>query len=234
MIAKRFVTSAVTCLPPLLSNVLTRQTIPNLAGDRDVEWAWVLSQMPKHGGQALDFGCGSSFVGLAAALCGFDVTAINLTTVNWHYIHPRLSFIQKDFFEIQFANRRYFDLIINCSTVEHIGLFGRYGSTPNANGDFEAMARLQELIKANGVMLLTIPIGEDALYPSLHRVYGNERLPRLLSGYSIDKEVFWLKNKQNQWQLAERKSALNYKSSANSWNPLKNIYGLGCFVLKSL
>ncbi|MDI6704407.1 MAG: hypothetical protein QME40_07045 [bacterium] len=45
-----------------------------LAGDRDVEWSWIASQMPSGLGEALDFGCGPiSYLGLIAAHRGFKL-----------------------------------------------------------------------------------------------------------------------------------------------------------------
>jgi hypothetical protein len=95
---------------------------------------------------------------------------------------------------------KHFDLVINCSTVEHVGLTGRYRVTKRRpDGDSETMARLRDLMKPGGIMLLTIPVGQDAVYSPRHRIYGNERLPRLIEGYCIEKEAFWVKDKQNRW-----------------------------------
>jgi len=46
---------------------------------------------------------------------------------------------------------KHFDLVINWSTVEHVGLAGRYGVTKSRpDGDLEAMARLRDLMKPGG------------------------------------------------------------------------------------
>lgn len=206
--------------------------LPNLAGDRAIEWSWVSSQMPLGPGEALDFGPGGSYLGLIAAQRGFKVTAVDLEPVQWYYLHHELRFIHGDILKLSLPTN-YFDLVINCSTVEHVGLAGRYGVTENSpDGDLKAMARLRELMKPGGVMLLVIPMGQDAIFPPMCRVYGAQRLPRLLEGYTIEKEAFWIKDNQNRWVLAERETALNFKASAGSWNALRNVYALGCFVLR--
>ena len=206
--------------------------IPNLAGDRDIEWSWVSSQMPSGPGEALDFGPGGSFLGLIAAQRGFRVTAVDLEPMQRYYMHHGLRFIHGDILKLSLPTNR-FDLVINCSTVEHVGLAGRYGVTENSpDGDLEAMARLRELMKPGGMMLLTIPVGQDAIFSPLCRVYGDQRLPRLLDGYTIEKEAFWIKDNQNRWVLAEKEAALNFKTSAGSWNALRNVYALGCFILR--
>lgn len=209
-----------------------RPTAINLVGDRDIEWSWIASQMPSGPGEALDFGNGGSHLGLIAVQRDFNVTAVDLELIRWPYIHPRLQFIRGNILNLALP-RENFDLIINCSTVEHVGLAGRYSVTEDRpDGDFEAMARLRELMKPNGVMLLTIPAGQDAVFMPLCRVYGTQRLPRLLEGFTIEKEIFWAKDSQNQWVNCGRDKALSFKASAGSWNPLENVYAIGCFVLR--
>jgi len=204
----------------------------NLLGDRDIEWSWVASQMPSGPGEALDFGTGGSHLALMAAQRDFNVTAVDLEPVQWPYVHPRLRFIQGDILKLPLP-REHFDLVINCSTVEHVGLAGRYGVTEDRpNGDLEAMARLRELMKPGGIMLLTIPVGRDAVFAPLCRVYGRERLPLLLEGYIVEKEAFWVKDRENRWVQTDRETALDFEASAGSWDPLQNVYALGCFVLR--
>jgi SAM-dependent methyltransferase len=213
---------------------LTRPRTPNLLGDRDIEWSWLSSQMSCGPGEALDFGSGGSHLALIAAQRGFNVTAVDLESVRWHYVHPRLHFILGDILKLP-LHTEHFDLIINCSTVEHVGLAGRYGVTEDRpDGDMEAMAHLRALIKPDGVMLLTIPVGQDAVFAPLTRVYGAQRLPQLLNGYIVEKEEFWIKDGQNRWRLCDKESALNFKASAVSWDSLRNVYALGCFVLRKI
>jgi len=88
-------------------------------------------------------------------------------------------------------------------------------------------------MKPGGIMLLTIPVGKDQVCPPLCRVYGAERLPLLLQGFSLVKEAYWAKDKYNRWVLCEDKEwVLNQKARVRSMSPLRNVYALGCFVLK--
>jgi len=233
------------CLPDWLYHLLGRlkrkvahsrkdcsSALMNLRGDRDIEWSWVASQMPSGPGEALDFGNGGSLLGLIAAQQGFNVTAIDSGSVQWPYVHPRLHFMHGDILKLPLP-KEHFDLVINCSTVEHVGLVGRYGVTESRpNGDSEAMARLRELMKPDGVMVLTVPVGQDAIFAPITRIYGAQRLPRLLTGYDIEKEEYWVKDEQNRWILSNRETALSFQSFAGSWDALQNVYALGCFVLR--
>jgi 2-polyprenyl-3-methyl-5-hydroxy-6-metoxy-1,4-benzoquinol methylase len=190
--------------------------------------------MPSGPGEALDFGAGMTHLSLVAAQRGYKVTALDLESVRWHYVHPSLRFIQGDILKLSLPIE-HFDMVINCSTVEHVGLVGRYGVTEShPNGDLEAMVLLRKLIKPGGVMLLTIPVGQDAVIDPLHRIYGAQRLLRLLEGYKVVKEVFWVKDAQNRWVLCDRATALNFKATSTSWDPLQNAYALGLFLLKRL
>jgi SAM-dependent methyltransferase len=191
-----------------------------------VEWSWVASRLPAGSGEALDFGPGGSHLGLVAAQKGYRVTAVDLQPVDWHYAHPRLRFVQGDLLRTAFP-KHAFDLVINCSTVEHVGLAGRYGVRhPRPDGDLEAMAVLRALLKPGARMVLTIPVGRDAVVGSLHRVYGPQRLERLLHGYLIEEQQYWAKDTQNVWALADRAGALMV-------DPLAQAYALGCFVLRT-
>lgn len=199
--------------------------VPNLRGDRDIEYSWVAANTPEGPGEALDFGSGTSYMGLLATRKGFTATAIDLEYVSWFYEHPNLKFKQGDIFRLNFPSE-YFDLIINCSSIEHVGLAGRYSVTQShPDGDIEAMELLKSVLKPEKLMLLTIPVGRDRVFPPLHRVYGETRLPKLLQGWGVAKKEFWVKGNFNRWICVDESAALNKE-------PLPHCYGLGLFVLR--
>jgi hypothetical protein len=219
-------------VPPALLQKIVKVSVPNLAGDRDIEWSWIAAHIQEGPGEALDFGTGSSTLGFIAAQRRFTVTSVDLGKIHWLYVQPGLRFVQGDILDIELPEGR-FDLVINCSTVEHVGLSGRYGVKKSMpDGDIEAMSRLRGLMKPCGTMLLTVPVGQDAVFPPMTRVYGTQRLPRLLEGFTTEKKNFWIKDSGNRWIMTDEETALKTRTSAGSWNPLKNFYGLGCFVLK--
>ena len=197
----------------------------DLSGDRDIEWSWVAARIPPGTGEAIDFGCGESPLGIAAAHAGFQVTAVDLAEVAWPYRHERLTFLQGDILELPLEEGR-FNLVINCSAIEHVGIAGRYGVTEGrADGDLAAMGRLRALLASGGLMLLTIPVGSDAVFAPWHRVYGPGRLPRLLQGFTVESREFWLKDPGNRWVRSDERAALAAPSR-------ERLYGLGCFALR--
>lgn len=205
---------------------------PNASYEREIEYPFVAAYMPWGPGKALDFGSGTSFMGLIAAHRGFSVMALDLNPQPSPWRHPNVDFIQADLFDSDFASD-YFDLVINCSTVEHVGLAGRYSvAEPRLDGDLEAMNRLRQLMKTGATMLLTIPVGRDQTFAPLCRIYGKKRLPRLIENFFVEKEEFWMKNSSNQWAMCNKEEALQSEASVVSSDSQKNLYCLGCFVLK--
>jgi len=197
----------------------------DLRGDRDIEWSWVAANLPKSTGRVLDFGCGDSPLGLIAARSGYKVTSIDLQDITFLFEHPDLNFIRANILSFDFSQQP-FDVIINCSSIEHVGLKGRYGSPDVPDGDLEAMECLRGLLKSDGIMILTLPIGHDTVIRPLHRVYGLERLPRLLKGFTVRRKEFWIKNRENVWLQASESEALSVV-------PTRSLYVIGLYVLQT-
>lgn len=196
----------------------------DLSGDRDIENTWIAAKLPRKPGAVLDFGCGSSSLSLLARQLGHRVVGLDLRPPSLPYELDR-EFVQGDVLTVNLGGRR-FDAIINCSAVEHVGLCGRYGSGADTDGDLRAMARLREWLTPGGLMLLTVPVGRDAVFAPLHRIYGQERLPSLLAGYEVVEEQFHVKNQANRWAIVDKAQALTGVGS-------ERFYGLGLFVLRS-
>lgn len=198
----------------------------NLDGDRAIEWSFVAANLPPGQGRVLDFGCGpNSYLGLITSQMGYQTTSIDLGKINWPYVHHSLKFVQSDILKSTLKPNSL-DLIINCSSIEHVGLAGRYGvGQDQSDGDIKLMRQFWHALKPDALMLLTIPVGQDVIYAPWHRVYGPKRLPKLLSGYHIIKKEFWVKNREKKWIQTSEKIALNKPTR-------KTAYSLGCLVLQ--
>src|SRR3954453_5111806 len=134
----------------------------SLQGDRWVEWSFCFARMTDGPGRTLDFGADIGFLSLAAAQRGHDVVALDREASALQYEHPRVRAHQADILERPLEGER-FDQIINCSSVEHVGLSGRYGSFDAPEGDIDAMGILADRLAPDGWMVLTIPVGRDAI-----------------------------------------------------------------------
>ena len=199
----------------------------DLAGDRYLEWAWMVAHLPDNPGDVMDFGCGDAFLGLTAAIRGGNVVGFDRKPPRVPYFMDNLTMQAGDILDFDFKEVQ-FDIIMNCSSIEHVGLPGRYDSTNVPNGDLVGMDRLRKLLRPpDGTILLTVPVGQDAVFSPFHRVYGVRRLDLLLKGFHVIQQEFWTKRPdRNEWISVGKKEALTTQASSS-------FYALGFFILKS-
>ena len=206
--------------------------VKNIDGERHVEWSFLSKEMPDGPGEAMDFGCEHGYMSLVAAQKGFHVLAVDLEYQSFLFQHSNIEFREGDFLKLHLPEN-HFDLIVNCSSVEHVGVAGRYGIAVNENGgDLEAVQKFARVLKPGGLLIMTAPCGKDAVMAPWCRVYGPERLPRLLSPFTLEKERYWEKNEANQWAEVGRERALAYETRHDPTNPHGCSYALGGFVLR--
>lgn len=177
----------------------------DLDGEKLLDWAWVCTNLSPGAKRALEIGPGKSPIIPAMLSLGYEVTAID-NSIDPAGLIDGFRFIRGDFGD--FSSEQKFDVIIACSVVEHIGLAGRYNSNEDINGDFKAMRRIRSLLQLGGRFLLTIPVGRDAVHRPWHRVYGPERLPKLLEGFAVVKSQFFEKQPGGPWFKTTQEKAL--------------------------
>jgi SAM-dependent methyltransferase len=194
-----------------------------LSGDREIEWTWTLAHVRHVPGRVLDFGSGNGMMALGASFAGSDVVAVDLEPEQYPFHPHRIEYVRGDFNELELGAHS-FDQILNCSSVEHVGLAGRYGSLDEPDGDLRAMGKMARILKPDGDMVLTIPVGIDAVHAPNHRIYGKERLPRLLEHWQIREEAYWAKPSNERFEPVNREQALAETGSAS-------YYALGLFVV---
>ena len=113
----------------------------DLHGDREIEWSFIISRLSQGPGEVLDFGASFGNLSIAAAHHGFHVLALDLGCERFPWKHPNVDFLQADLLQAELP-KRHFDFILNCSSIEHVGLQGRYGvAAEETDGDLTAMAR---------------------------------------------------------------------------------------------
>jgi len=207
---------------------------PTTTGDRDVEYSFILGNLPPGPGKAIDFGCGPAHLSLEAAQRGYEVTALDMLPYEGeiYWRHPAVKFAIGDLLTMDLPEK-HFDVVMNCSAVEHVGLAGRYAvKNQRDSGDLEAMGAMRRLLKPGGLMLLTVPCGHDTVFAPYFRVYGEQRLPQLLKGFEVEKQEFWKKDAADRWGLCERQQALACVPASDPLYPWYNSYALGCYVLR--
>jgi 2-polyprenyl-3-methyl-5-hydroxy-6-metoxy-1,4-benzoquinol methylase len=168
---REFLRRATAALGWRLTNLSTRlepEGGRTLVGERDVEWAWTLAHVHRGPGRVLDFGSGNGMLALGASFAGNHAVAVDLEEEQYLFGDHDIEYVRGDFNELVFDEP--FDQILNCSSIEHVGLAGRYGSPNAPDGDLLAMSKMAGLLKPGGDMVLSIPVGRDAVYAPWHGV----------------------------------------------------------------
>jgi len=157
-------------------------------------------------------------MGLLAARKGYHTLGIDVTDPKWPYYHQDLVYSSK-------LPRwdTLLRLIINCSVVEHVGL-GRYGEPLEVDGDLRVIGELRGLLIPGGTMLMTTSVGKDKIVKGVHRIYGKERLSRLLENWTVKESEYWMKDSLNKWIEVPKETALNVEGN-------EHYTAVGLFVL---
>ena len=202
----------------------------SLKGDRHVEYVFATDNTPAgHGKRLLDVGPGTrAKLGKWAMRKGWNVTAVDILE---KVDVPGILWIKGDLNNLEF-DPGYFIFILNVSSIEHFGIPGRYGiSRLDEDADLRAMRRMRKWLAEDGTMIVTTPVGsKEAIFAPYHRVYSNERLIRLFSGYTVIKQGFWNKQGGNDNQFSPCSD-----SEAFSTIPILDpchYYAIGGFVLQ--
>lgn len=111
--------------------------------------------------------------------------------------------IHHDRVQFRPADRAYdyrYDLVVSFSSVEHFGL-GRYGDAVNPNADLQWMQMAKRAIAPAGRLLLAVPQGpEDRVEACWHRIYGPQRMTRLLEGWTVVGKHLSRQSSRYDWQ----------------------------------
>lgn len=196
-----------------------------LMGDRCIEYGFViktLESLDKNRYKSvLDIGCCASPLTTIIKEIGFSIDGIDLMPSP--YIYDGINYIQGDFISVDF--KISYDVIILCSTIEHIGLEGRYGSSEMKEGDIETLKKVKDILNPDGILILTIPYGIEKTIRPLHRVYNkkSELLKYAYANFKILQEEYYKNNAKNIWIKCE-------ENEAREVNPSESNYALGLFA----
>jgi len=199
-----------------------------LTGDRCIEYAFVIKNLisldKNKYKKVLDIGCFASPLTTIIKELGFTVDGIDLLPSP--YVYEGVNYLQGDFLSTDLKD--FYDVVVLCSTIEHIGLGGRYGSKDVREGDIKALEKVKTLLKPHGVLILTIPYGEETVIRPLHRVYNkNSKLLKFaFENFKLLSEEFYKNNEENIWIKCTEEEASKVKPSEDN-------YALGLFLFKN-
>ncbi len=190
--------------------------------DRDFEYPWMLRNIHLKEGKLLDVG---STIG--EMLRDLLPEGVDLYTLNYNKqakvkgINQVLGDIRNTEFE-----DNTFDYITCISTLEHIGVEGRYGVKKDSKGDLKAMKEIYRILKPGGRLLVTIPYGAEDVLP-INKLYNRERTQKLFEGYKLVSEKYLKYNKKYKlWLNVREKEAVDTIWQRDKW------YSIGLFVLE--
>ncbi|MGI9461449.1 MAG: DUF268 domain-containing protein [Alphaproteobacteria bacterium] len=130
---------------------------------------------------------------------------------------PNVDFIQRDMMQPvkknSISEKEKFDSLSCLHTLEHFGL-GRYGDRIDPMGDKKGMINLIALLKKNGYLYFSVPIGKQRIMYNAHRIYA---IAYLLDWFKDLKlrviEFSYIDDDDNLYEnqlLSEEKIANNY------------------------
>lgn len=131
--------------------------------------------------------------------------------------------VKGDIISTSFEND-FFDAVVVVSTLEHIGIAGRYGiTTSDEDGDYRAMQEIFRILKPEGKVLVTVPYGLGRSLP-LNRLYTTERTQKLFKGFEIiQRQYFQYNSNYKLWLEVSESKAANNNWDHEPW------YALACF-----
>lgn len=95
---------------------------------------------------------------------------------------PNIEFLQADLMQTPDSNRRDFCDSLSClHTLEHFGL-GRYGDPINFHGHLTGFDNLTLMLKRQGRLYFSVPIGPQRLEFNAHRVFSIAYLLKMFEG----------------------------------------------------
>jgi len=183
---------------------------------RLIEYPFIFKEMTQlRNGRVLDVGCtdGGNFLSPTLATLGWDVFGIDIRP--WIYTHTNFQFQTGDIAEGTDFPEDFFDVVIAVSSIEHFGLAQRYGiKEQNLAADQEAVDEISRILKPDGIFLLTVPYGKGGIIQPAERIYNNETLGALISGWIIAEQTFFHLSGTGKWEEVPEEEARQTPSLA--------------------
>ena len=128
--------------------------------------AWATNKILNHQTDChVDIGSQTDFIASLSAFVNVEFVDIRVLKVQL----PRLKCIKGSVTSLPYRDRSIKSL--SClHVIEHIGL-GRYGDEIDPNGAIKGCKEIQRVIRKNGNLYLTVPIGKERVCFNAHRIF---------------------------------------------------------------
>ena len=175
---------------------------------RVIEYSFAIQKLGSaQGKKVLDIGCTSKWNILPAVLAGFGWEVYGIDIRRLKFKHPNFHFVGEDIQHTSFPDS-FFDAVCAISTIEHIGLRGRFGvHKDDPQGDAKAVREVQRIIRPGGNFLVTVPYGQRTIIRPLHKVYDKAWLKALFADWKIKNEIYYVHNEEGYWEIVPEEVA---------------------------
>jgi SAM-dependent methyltransferase len=178
---------------PLLFHATEEYPVLAACNERIVEIPFVHRALPcPFEGRVLDVGCRESVLSFELSCMGFEVWGIDIRPQLIKF--PGVNYVQADVCRNPFVPGS-FDVVIACSSIEHVGFLTYDNREFSSDGDAVAIKAIRQLMGSGGRLILTVPFGRPG-ETNWYRVYNYGRLHELLSPslFQVQSEKFWVKD----------------------------------------
>jgi len=182
--------------------------------ERIIEYSFIIEKLASTTkGKVLDVGCTARINCLPATLAslGWQVWGIDMREFKFN--HTNFKFVFGDIRETDFPDN-FFDAVYAVSTLEHIGLNGRYGVTnEDPKGDAKAATEIARILRPDGVLLCTLPYAREVkIIRRLQKIYDKSSLDRLFSNWTRRDERWYYQKDDSYWTLLSEEDALKVEN----------------------
>jgi len=135
-------------------------------------------------------------------------------------------FKQIDLMKVPRKMKNYCDSVSSLHAIEHFGL-GRYGETIDYYGHIKAINNIHKILKKNGKLYFSVPIGKQRIEFNAHRVFEIAYLLKLFSGKFKINCFSYVDDKGRLFENVDLKNN-NIKNNYNCY------YGCGIFEMTKI
>lgn len=190
--------------------------------ERAIEYPWIQKYISRiTGGTVLDVGAREGLPSTDLLLENDNlVYTLDINASPLDQKNQRLIIEKGDIRSTRFEDE-FFDAVIAVSTLEHVGLPGRYGITEaDEKGDMRAMQEIHRILKPDGQVFVTLPYGKGKSLP-LNRLYDAERIIRLFSGFDLQiSQYFKYDSTYELWFEVSESTAAKNNWDVDPWYSL--------------
>ena len=182
-----------------------------LPNRRIIEYSYIIQQLNLvPAGRVLDIGCAArlNFLPPCLASLGWEVYGIDLREFKFKFKWPNFHLICEDITKTTSFSNDFFDHVCAVSTLENIGMGGRYGvNKDDPQADVKTVNEVGRILKKDGTFLVTVSYGKRSITRHMHRIYDRVGLHELFQNWKIRDEIYYVRSKEGYWENVPEKVA---------------------------